>query len=549
MLGLDDAARLAHAMEDVLAKRTRRRRASRTSSSTRCFARPTRCAATSPATARPTPDLLDELAASRAGDRSPATSRRRPGRRPPSRQPLPRRRRAARDPGSAEKIDRLLDLVGETVLHRRRLEHVLGERARRATTRRVSDELDLGERLLDELKDAAIEMRTLPLATITAPLPRAVRDIAAAEGKEVELVIERRRHRARPRHPREPLRAARPPAPQRGRARDRVAERARARGQAGARDGRAARRAARRHGRDRRLRRRPRRVAEASSQKPRGTARSPTCSPDAGFSTADEVTRALRPRRRPRRGEAPRRGRSAARSRCAASPGTGTRDRARASARPRAARRAARRARRTGLTACRSRASRRRSRSEDLLTLEGRPALELRGRSVPLADLAELDRRRGRRARRRIARDRRHGRRAGASRRPATACSARRRSSSSRSARCSPRSAATSARRSSATAASRCCSIPTALDARATHARQARRRRRAGAREAACAEGARRRGLVHRARAPAQHPRGRRLPRRDGARRQRGASTASRPTTRSTSSSPTSRCRRWTGSS
>jgi two-component system chemotaxis sensor kinase CheA len=90
----------------------------------------------------------------------------------------------------AEKIDTLLDLVGETVLHRRRLEHALGgERAVRAR-RPVSDELDLGERLLDGLKNAAIGLRTLPLSSIMAPLPRAVRDLAAATGREVELVVE-----------------------------------------------------------------------------------------------------------------------------------------------------------------------------------------------------------------------------------------------------------------------------------------------------------------------------------------------------------------------
>jgi two-component system chemotaxis sensor kinase CheA len=90
----------------------------------------------------------------------------------------------------AEKIDTLLDLVGETVLHRRRLEHALGgERAVRAR-RPVSDELDLGERLLDDLKNAAIGLRTLPLSSIMAPLPRVVRDLASATGKEVELVVE-----------------------------------------------------------------------------------------------------------------------------------------------------------------------------------------------------------------------------------------------------------------------------------------------------------------------------------------------------------------------
>ena len=55
--------------------------------------------------------------------------------------------------------------------------------------REVSDELDLGARLLGELKDSAIGMRTLPVSSITGQLPRAVRDIALGEGKQVELII------------------------------------------------------------------------------------------------------------------------------------------------------------------------------------------------------------------------------------------------------------------------------------------------------------------------------------------------------------------------
>jgi two-component system chemotaxis sensor kinase CheA len=89
----------------------------------------------------------------------------------------------------AEKIDTLLDLVGETVLHRRRLEHELGAASATGDGRLVADELDLGERLLDDLKGAAIGMRTLPLSSIVMPLPRAVRDLAAETGKEVELVV------------------------------------------------------------------------------------------------------------------------------------------------------------------------------------------------------------------------------------------------------------------------------------------------------------------------------------------------------------------------
>jgi len=102
---------------------------------------------------------------------------------PDSDNPRSDRRAAIRVP--AEKIDRLLDLVGESVLHRRRLEHVLADE----TEQSVADELDSGERLLTELKDAAIGMRTLPLSSITGPMPRAVRDMALAEGKQAELRI------------------------------------------------------------------------------------------------------------------------------------------------------------------------------------------------------------------------------------------------------------------------------------------------------------------------------------------------------------------------
>ena len=94
------------------------------------------------ATASRTAALIAELTAAQA---SPATARRSSR---TSRSPAPPRRRrgerrSIRVP--AEKIDTLLDLVGETVLHRRRLEHELGAtpatagtaRRRRARRRRA----------------------------------------------------------------------------------------------------------------------------------------------------------------------------------------------------------------------------------------------------------------------------------------------------------------------------------------------------------------------------------------------------------------------------
>ena len=63
-------------------------------------------------------------------------------------------------------------------------------RATRAQRELLADELDVGDRLLGALQDAAIQTRTLPFGSITGAFPRALRDIANAEGKDVDLVLE-----------------------------------------------------------------------------------------------------------------------------------------------------------------------------------------------------------------------------------------------------------------------------------------------------------------------------------------------------------------------
>lgn len=87
------------------------------------------------------------------------------------------------------KLDRLLGAVGETVVHERRLDHLMREDHAPAGRRLTEDELDHGRLLLDELQESVMELRTLPLTSITAPLPRSVRDLAAASGKEIDLRI------------------------------------------------------------------------------------------------------------------------------------------------------------------------------------------------------------------------------------------------------------------------------------------------------------------------------------------------------------------------
>ncbi len=94
-------------------------------------------------------------------------------------------RRTLRVP--AEKIDHLLDVVGEVVQSRRRLAHSLAEEG--PLSLEIAEVLGIGDRMLGELKDIAVGMRTLPLSVITGPFPRAVRDFARAEGKSVDFVV------------------------------------------------------------------------------------------------------------------------------------------------------------------------------------------------------------------------------------------------------------------------------------------------------------------------------------------------------------------------
>jgi two-component system, chemotaxis family, sensor kinase CheA len=87
----------------------------------------------------------------------------------------------------AAKIDHLIDVFGEFMQYRRRLAHSLIKETR--LTPDLADILTSGERMLDDLKDTAIGMRTLPLSVMTGPLPRAVRDIARAVGKDVDFAV------------------------------------------------------------------------------------------------------------------------------------------------------------------------------------------------------------------------------------------------------------------------------------------------------------------------------------------------------------------------
>lgn len=172
MVGFSEASAIAHAIEDVL----------------------------EPARAHGAlaPDLVDSLL--RATDElrqalgeqplvTPKASRR------PSQpsndtglEPSPTARPGSSVRLTTEKVDRMLEAAGEAVIQHRRLEHRIGPE-RIGADERLKEDVDREERLLSQLQDAALEMRMLPLSSITGRFPRAVRDLALAEGKEVTLLL------------------------------------------------------------------------------------------------------------------------------------------------------------------------------------------------------------------------------------------------------------------------------------------------------------------------------------------------------------------------
>jgi two-component system chemotaxis sensor kinase CheA len=194
MLGFDEVRALAHATEDVLA---RVRDASEFSPEIAApLLRATAAMRVNIAgSGQPIDDVLADLAASQAGlpggAGSPETGEASSPVTVPRQADAPGGKQA---PGSqttlrvpADKIDHLLDVAGEILQHRRRLAHSLGHQAELSPD--VADLLGLGERMLGDLKDTAVAMRTLPLEVITAGLPRVVRDLARDAGKDVEFSV------------------------------------------------------------------------------------------------------------------------------------------------------------------------------------------------------------------------------------------------------------------------------------------------------------------------------------------------------------------------
>ncbi len=93
----------------------------------------------------------------------------------------------------AERIDNVLNLVGELIIGRSMLQQAFTEFARhvpKETLRgRFSDAMSFQSRVLSDLQRSVMKIRMVPVEQLFRRFPRVVRDVAKQCGKDVELVI------------------------------------------------------------------------------------------------------------------------------------------------------------------------------------------------------------------------------------------------------------------------------------------------------------------------------------------------------------------------
>ena len=88
---------------------------------------------------------------------------------------------------SSEKLDALVDLVGELVMVQARIAQMAAADEENAELVLVSEQV---ERLMEQLRDNTMSIRMLPIGTIFGKFKRLVRDLSAELEKEIELVTE-----------------------------------------------------------------------------------------------------------------------------------------------------------------------------------------------------------------------------------------------------------------------------------------------------------------------------------------------------------------------
>ncbi|HEX6881072.1 MAG TPA: chemotaxis protein CheA [Terriglobales bacterium] len=94
----------------------------------------------------------------------------------------------------AERIDNVLDLVGELIIGKSMLLQVLGDYTRRypkdPMRSRFVDAMAFQQQVLNKLQRSVMKIRMVPVEQLFRRFPRVVRDVSKAQGKDVQLVLE-----------------------------------------------------------------------------------------------------------------------------------------------------------------------------------------------------------------------------------------------------------------------------------------------------------------------------------------------------------------------
>jgi two-component system chemotaxis sensor kinase CheA len=94
----------------------------------------------------------------------------------------------------AERIDSVLDLVGELIIGKSMLLQTLGEFTHRfpkdPLRSRFVDAMAFQQQVLNKLQRSVMKIRMVPVEQLFRRFPRVVRDVAKTQGKDVELVLE-----------------------------------------------------------------------------------------------------------------------------------------------------------------------------------------------------------------------------------------------------------------------------------------------------------------------------------------------------------------------
>jgi two-component system chemotaxis sensor kinase CheA len=92
------------------------------------------------------------------------------------------------------KIDRLMNLIGEMVVSKNALPYLAGRAETvfgvRELSREIKAQYTVINRIAEEMQDAIMQVRMMPVSFVFQRFPRLVRDISRKLGKEVNLVLE-----------------------------------------------------------------------------------------------------------------------------------------------------------------------------------------------------------------------------------------------------------------------------------------------------------------------------------------------------------------------